>query len=233
MAAFDMGGGRIAVSVSPEEIRDVVDALGGVEKKAIGIIRSAINETTRHGVTSLVGQLKDVLNTRRVGDIRDHVKVAQLASDGNLVGVIRIDYKAIALFDFKGTFRKRSGVTVTTIRGAGAENFKHMFRATMQSGHVGFFGREMFTPKSAPKSGSYTLAARLRRQAAAGRAHPHKLKPVVYRQSIREAFGPSVLVAFEKTPDLAETAIEDLGEYFQKRLASKMAWQLEKLGSPV
>lgn len=232
MAISNLGGGRLEVSVSDERIREVVDALGGLEKNAHAIIRSSINDTLKHGVTGLIGQIKDVLNTKRVGDIRDHIKVNQKATDDNLVGVIRIDYKALALFDFKSTFRKKSGVTATLIKGAGAENFKHMFRAKMQSGHVGYFEREINVPKNAPRSGSYTLAARKRRQAARGGKHPHRLKPVVYRQPIREKFGPSVLIAFEKTPELADAALNDLGDYFQKRLDSKIAWQLEKLSLP-
>jgi hypothetical protein len=241
MGFSNLGGGLLQLNVSEEEIRGVVDALGGAEKNATAIVRSAINDTLRHGVTSLVGQLKDVLNVRRVGDIRDHIKVKQLASAENLSGIIRIDYQALALFDFKSTFRKRSGVTATLIKGAGAENFKHMFRATMQSGHVGYFEREISVPKRVPTQGRYAPkivgpkqrveGVRLRNRRTARRVLRAPGSGTL-RQPIKETFGPSVLSAFEKTPDLAETALADLGDYFRKRLDSKIAWQLEKLSQP-
>jgi hypothetical protein len=241
VAISNLGGGRLEVSVSDEEIREVVDALGGLEKNAHAIIRSSINDALKHGVTGLIGQIKDVLNTRRVGDIREHIKVKQKATDDSLVGVIRIDYQALALFDFKATFRKKSGVTATLIKGAGAENFKHVFRAKMQSGHIGYFEREIYVPKRVPTQGRYAAKIIGPRQRVEGvrLANRRTARRVLrapgsgtLRQSIKEKFGPSVLIAFEKTPDLANAALEDLGDYFHKRLDSKIAWQLEKLSLP-
>lgn len=227
--AFNMGGGNIAVSVSQAEVAEIEQTLDGIANGATTAIRAAINDTLRAGRTILARMAKEVLNLP-YGEILDRISIKQLATADNLVGVLRIDYGPVSLREFKAKFSRAVGVTVTTIREEGAEVFKHMFRATMASGHTAIFENEAYVPKAVPTEGSYTLAARQARQAAAGRKHPHKLQAVVARKIIQETYGPSVVAVFEHSEDLVEEALSGLNDKFHQRLASKIDWQLAKAG---
>lgn len=225
-SSIGYAGGKLSVGIGADQIADIEGSLAGTNADAKALIRSAINETCKHLRTNLTRGLREHLNLK-AADVRERISIVQQATDDNLLGILRLDYRHVPLIDFKAKWTKAGGVTVTTVRETGPQHFAHMFKATMLSGHVDIWHRFQYEPKHLPQKGSYTLAARLKRQQEAHRIRPHKLKPVVARQSINRSVGPSVVGAFEKAPGLADAALADAGDYFAKRIASKIAWKLE------
>ncbi len=221
---YYLGGGQLSVGISQLEIQAIEAELSSIDGGATKVIKSAINDTLKHIRTGLVRKMRDVLKLL-AKDVRERIKPKQLATDDNLVGVLSIDYRPVPLMDFKPRFRKSMGVAVTTIKGQGVQTFKHMFRAQMQSGHVGAFERDPTAPFR-PMTRGYWAGRRIKRG-------PRKGKLIV-REPIREAYGPSIVAAFEKTPDLADSVLEDADAYFRARLDSKIEFMLAggKMGAP-
>jgi hypothetical protein len=110
-------------------------------------------------------------------------------------------------------------VAVTTVKHEGVQVFKHMFRRTMASGHTGVFERVKGAAKVVPHNGRYD-GRRIKRGPRKGQ--------FLLRQPIKEAFGPSVLKAFELAPGLADEALRDISAKLEERLVSKVEWQLAK-----
>lgn len=239
--AHYLGNGNLSVGIGEEQLMDLANSLKGVDADAQQLVSSAINETCKHTRTDIGKRMRDHL-ALLARDVRDRIDIKQQSTPDNLVGVLAIDYQPVPIVDakqavrdkrdgYKGTFRPKSGVSVTTVKVEGRKTFRHQF----VPGPIPYvFEREQFTPKVNPRKGRYTYAARLARQQAAHRIRPHKLKAIVARQSIQKTFGPSVMRSFELAPGLADAALENAGDYLQRRIASKVAWKLEgaKGGEP-
>jgi hypothetical protein len=227
---------EVRFNVGDAELRSALDVLAGIDGAAAEAVRSALNDTLNSEKTDLARRIRQKLNLN-YREIRERIAITGRPSKDSPTGTLTVDHRDVPLEDFKAKFRAKSGagVVVTTVKGKGAEVFKHMFRATMHGArggtHPGIFEREVFTPKNAPAKGRYTMASRLARQAAA----PHKagrklrtLQKIVARQSIKEKFGPAVVTAVEETPGMIDAVLEDTAEKFEKRLLSKIDFQLAK-----
>jgi hypothetical protein len=229
-----LGGGNLSVGIGEEQVAEITASLKGVDADAEKLISSAINETCRHARTDIGKRIRDNLNLL-ARDVRDRIGIRQQSTPDNLVGVLAIDYSPVPIVDakravadkrggYKATYRTKSGVSVTMVKPEGRKQFHYQF---IPKSIPYAFQRSPMTPKNAPKKGRYTLAARLARQKAANRVRPHKLKAVVARQPINKTFGPSVMRSFELAPGLADAALDNAGDYLQRRIASKVAWKLE------
>lgn len=216
MATFD--GNNIAIAASVGQLAYAEETLRAVPGGAQVAIRGAINDTLKWARTQLVRLIGEQINLR-ARDIRDRINIVKRASGGDLEGVIKIDYKAVPLIDFRARFSKRNGVTATIFKGDGAQAFRHQFKATMASSHVGAFQRVKGAPKAIPKHGRYSGRTIKR--------GPNKGQQIL-RQPIKEAFAVSVLAAFARNPDLQQQALGGIATKFAERLASKVQWQLQK-----
>jgi hypothetical protein len=214
--------GKLALVVTSMQIAQVKQILSGIKNGADNALRAAINDTLKWGRTAWARQMREIENLP-YGIVLGTIKITQNAGNGSLQGVLSLHYEKEPLADFKAKFRRSMGVTVTTIQGQDAHNFRHQFRATMLSGHGGIFQRAMGAGKRVPLHGRYAG-----RQIKRG---PRKGQQIL-RQPIREAFGPAALTAFERTPEIPEVIVTKMGEKFQERLASKIEWQLAK-GTPI
>lgn len=196
------------------------DIAGGVNKALV----AAVNQTMRSFKTQLTDLLGDVLLAKR-GEILDSVKLNRGAYQGkagvHLEGTVTVSRSHIAMHDFKTKYTKRSGATSQFVAGGPVQQFNYVFRARMQTGHVGAFQRIVTEGKSAPGKGTYA-GRKIKRG-------PRKGQPVT-RQRIKEMFGPSAVTAIEKNPSLLQTAQDKLEETFDKVLESKIDWMLKTAG---
>lgn len=214
--------GRISVSISTVQLAELEETLKAIPNGARTAIRSAINDTLKYGRTALTDQMSDVLNLKKA-DIRQRINVAQRAVGNNLEGVLKLDYQAVPLQKFSNSISRRPPLaSITTLKGKPPITYKHRFRQRMQSGHLGIFERAKGANKIRPTKGTY--AGRIIKRG------PNKGKPLL-RQPIIEAFGISVVRAFDLDPALQDRAMANIADKFQERLASKVQWQLSKASS--
>jgi hypothetical protein len=214
--------GRISVSISTVQLAELEETLKAIPNGARTAIRSAINDTLKYGRTALTDQMSDVLNLKKA-DIRQRINVAQRAVGNNLEGVLKLDYQAVPLQKFSNSISRRPPLaSITTLKGKPPITYKHRFRQRMQSGHLGIFERAKGANKIRPTKGTY--AGRIIKRG------PNKGKPLL-RQPIIEAFGISVVRAFDLDPALQDRALVNIADKFQERLASKVQWQLSKASS--
>lgn len=188
---------------------------------AIGdtVLRTATNETLRKFRTQLTNMLaEEHLAGKR--DIRDRVKVSQLASGKNFEGAVSVSHSLVPLIDFKTRFTKRGGAKVQMLTSTPQQQFKFAFKSSMNSGHTGGFQRVKGAEKVAPQTGSYK-GRRIKRGPRAGQ--------FLKRQPIKELFGVPVVRVFDILPDLTDRATRDLGEMFVTALDRKIDWQLQKI----
>lgn len=187
-------------------------------------VRAAVNDTVRSQRTGIARKIKEDLNLP-YGEIRDRI-APRLAKGDSLEGGLTIDHHPVPLQDFKARFREKSGggVTATMIKPMGPQVFKHNFRATMSSGHVGIFANQVDRAKVIPQSGAYA-GRRIKRG-------PRKGQPVL-RRPIAEAFGVSVMRTLEVKEGLLDQVVTDTADVFATRLASKVTWQLSKATTAV
>lgn len=103
-------------------------------------MRSAVGKATREGRVALRKQVQEVLAVKT--GAANQVITAKVSNvDGQPIGVIRVDKKSIPLIDFKPKVSKKKGVTVVLRKGRPPVRFRHAFKRTMRSGHVGIFER--------------------------------------------------------------------------------------------
>ena len=222
MARFDSHAGTITVAASAPQLARLEADLAHVRDGAKRALSAAINDTLRSGRTQLTRRMREHLNLK-AGDVRDRIQITKRPSGTDLEGVLRLDYQAVRLQLFRPRASKKGGVIVTTTKADVGQRFRHYFSARMASGHVGVFRRVPGSPKVRPQRGRYA-GAMFKRGPKKGQA--------ILRQQIQETFGPSVLAAFEKAPNLADEALAELGETFEARLNSKIQWLLGMTPAP-
>jgi hypothetical protein len=210
--------GAISLTITSAQIAEVRQELAAVRDGAEKAIRAAINDALRWGRTRWARQMREVENLS-YSIVLGTISISQMASDGSMQGILTLTYEREPLADFKAKFSAAAGVSVTTIKSQGVHQFKHMFRATVGAGHAGIFEDQINKPKHVAPIGRY--AGRVIKRG------PRKGQPLL-RRPIREAYGPSVLTAFEKTPEVPQEVVDQIGAKFQERLDSKIAWQLAK-----
>lgn len=216
------GNNRISVSVSRAQLAEIEETLKAIPSGAKTAIRAAINDTLKSGRSSLTDEMAGVLNLKK-SDIRQRITIQKKATSNSLEGVIKIDYWPVPLQKFSNSTSRRPPLApIVTLKGKPAQTFKHRFRQRMQSGHLGIFERAKGANKVRPTKGTY--AGRIIKRG------PNKGKPLL-RQPIVEAFGISVVRAFDLDPALQQRALSDIADKFQERLASKVQWQLSKASS--
>lgn len=210
------GSGSVSVLVDDGQIAAIQKQLGDIAD-ASSVIGPALNETATHIRAEATRRIREDLNLN-AGEVRAHIKITKKAGGEEMTAVVTIDYQKVALEDFNARFRGKSGggVRVTTVRPEGPKVFKHMFQATMQSGHIGIFENRL-DAKHVAKGGRY--AGRLIKRG------PRKGQPIL-RHGVSESYGPSVVASGENAPSLMDDLAEDGAEYFEKRVASKIEAKL-------
>jgi len=207
----------LSITVSPGGITNLEQALVGIANGAARALESAINETLRWAKTHLTQTMHEVQPTLSLANIEEVISIDQVAADGSLTGVLSLSYKREPLADFHAAFRKGSGVTVTTVAEMGPHHFKRMFRGSLGIGEI--VERDIEAAKRVPMIGRY-----------AGRTinrGPRRGQPVL-RQPLRVAYGTPVLTAFENTPGVMETSVQQIRDYFDDRVAANVDLLLGK-----
>lgn len=208
----------LTITANPAQIAQAEALLKDIEGAADKALRAAVSQTSRDFRSALTDDLaKEILAKR--GEILSRVTSKNTSSQGEYGGVISVSRGRLPIQDFKTTrVGKRAGVRVQMRQSGPVETFKHAFRARMQSGHVGIFGRKFPAAKVAPRSGSY-----------AGRTikrGPRKGQ-LLTRTPIKELFGLPVIDVFDKSPGFLDAAAEKLQQKFDDILQQKIQWQLD------
>lgn len=249
---FDYETGKLTVTVSAAQIAEVEQTMKAVASGTTVVLRTAINDTLRWTRTEGGRRVREDVNLR-ARDVREHIRVTKQAKGQDLQGVVTFDYKPVPLEDFRAKWSPGSpGTKVTTVLTEGQKLFRHMFRATMASGHVGVFQRVKGAAKVLPKSGRYAgkVIGPRKRTIAAGKYTPEQMaaqiasgkrrrnrrtrrlvqregKPIL-RQPIKETFGPAVTSSFTFSDRLGDAFLQDVDAKLAERIGAKMQWQLEK-----
>lgn len=210
----------VKVSAKQSDVAYVESMLEGLVKAQGVVLRTAVNETLRRFRT----RLTDLLSREHlVGkhDVRERVFIAEGAHKDSYEGRLAVSHARVPLYDFKIRFTKRGGARVQMLASKGPEVFKHAFKGTMDTGHVGAFQRVKGAAKIAPARGKYAFRT-IKRGPRKGQ--------LIKRQPIKELFGPPVVRAFDVVEGLIEEASGDLETMFDDILDRKLKWQLEKAG---
>lgn len=132
---------ELRVSVDQASLKAVTDRLAGI-RNGVGIACArAINHTVARGKTSIVKTIADESGLK-TASVRAAISIKK-ATPQNLAGSIIIGGKGRPLIDFKSLrVSKRAGVSVQMMKNKPRSIFRHAFKATMKSGHVGIFTRK-------------------------------------------------------------------------------------------
>lgn len=137
------------VQVDQSDILAVERALVGIKNGAPKVLTRAFNKTTTGTRTDITDEVAKVLNiTKKV--IRERV-VIKKATWANLTAYVERTGDPVPLSLFSGTRQTMKGVSVQVKRAGSRGILRHAFIATMNSGHIGVFRREVKTGAGAKK----------------------------------------------------------------------------------
>jgi hypothetical protein len=131
----------VSIEVDNKTLDEVKFMLATVKNGARDAIRLAANQTAvtaRSEIAKTVASRIQLTQTRIKKDT--HIQKAKFGATSAQVIIFK---KLIPLVDFPHTVRLRGGISVGIRKGRARELFRHQFKATMRSGHVGIFERRM------------------------------------------------------------------------------------------
>ena len=172
MAAF--------IEVNQQQLDDVMDLLGGIERDAKIALRRSINNTATAAKTLAAKGIGSTV-TMKSKRIKEYITINKASGDKlsakvSLIGALT----PLSVFSTNPSYANSqlrdagNGVSVKVFKVKRAVRLKHAFFASMSSGHVGLYTRKEISPG--------VFAGRL---------------------PIRELFGPSITTVYEKTPGLS------------------------------
>jgi hypothetical protein len=132
----------VSVEIDGKTLDEVKFMLATVKNGAANALRLAANDTAKAAQTRIVKTIatRIQLSQKR---IRKDTGVFK-ANRGQTTAYTYILNKFLPLKDFPHTVRARGGINVGIRKGDPRELFRHMFKATMASGHIGIWERRKF-----------------------------------------------------------------------------------------
>lgn len=124
---------RVRAQVSPQQFRR---AMYQATFRTTRTMTARLKDRTRERLNITATAANDAITSKVVG------------GGEQSVGVISVTRKRLGLIDFRHTVRK-GGVSAVIEKGRAPVEFRHGFKATMRSGHVGIFLRKRLSILSA------------------------------------------------------------------------------------